>query len=148
MAEFAVAKFCATSPLYEVLTRGDDKEAQAAKDEADAERLRLAEFEDRAVAGEIGAETFARVSARIEARIAELDRKAHELSAPPALRGLESSAATEEERFADILGRFRAMPVPAQRAVIKSIFSPVLYPASGSPADMARFRMPLAPGLL
>src|SRR6201989_3010693 len=48
-ATSAVVRFCAQSPLYEVLTRGDDKESQAARDEAGAERERLAAFEAQAV---------------------------------------------------------------------------------------------------
>lgn len=145
MATYAVVRWCSSSPFYELITRADDKEAQAARDEAAAERDRVAEFEEQAISGEISAQSFARISARIEARAAELDRRAEELSAPPALRDLMSSAATQEERFADISARWCDMPLTAQRGLIADIFAPVLYPAGGNPQDMSRFTMPLNP---
>ena len=145
MATVAVVGFCSGSPLYEVLTRGDDREAQAAKDEAEAERERLADFEEQAVSGQLSAESFARIARGIEARIAELEARARELSSPPALRDLVSDAATEEERWKDIHQRWLDMPLTARRAVITTIFAPVLYPANGNPADRGRFRLPLNP---
>jgi hypothetical protein len=143
MATVAVTGFCAGSPLYEVLTRADDREAQAARDEAEAEASRLAEFEAQAVSGALSADSFARIARGIERRIAELEERARELSAPPALRELVSNAATGEERQADIYARWTGMSIPARRSVISAIFAPVLYPANGNPADQNRFRMPL-----
>ena len=140
MATVGVVGFCAKSPVYELLTRAGDKEAQAAKDEAEAERDRLQGFEAQAVAGTISADTFARIARGIEARITELEARARELAAPPALRDLVSAAATQEERQEDIYRRWLAMPVTAQRAVIAGIFAPVLYP--GDPMDRNRFKMP------
>jgi site-specific DNA recombinase len=58
LATVGVVGFCAQSPVYELLTRAGDKEAQAAKDEADAERDRLAGFEAQAVAGTISADSL------------------------------------------------------------------------------------------
>jgi site-specific DNA recombinase len=144
MAAFAVVKFCASSPLYEILTRGDDREAQAAKDEAKAERDRLAGFEAQAISGALSAESFARIASGIERRVSELEAQARELSAPPALRELASSEASPEARSADILERWRGMPVTTRRSVIASIFAPVLYPANGSPTDRSRFKLPLS----
>jgi DNA invertase Pin-like site-specific DNA recombinase len=143
MATVAVTGFCAGSPLYEVLTRADDREAQAARDEAAAERERLAEFESQAVSGALSADSFARIARGIERRIAVLDKRARELSAPPALRELTTDAATPEERWADIYARFCSMPLTARRSVIAAIFAPVLYPAGGNPSDRSRFKMPL-----
>jgi site-specific DNA recombinase len=145
MATVGVVGFCSTSPLYEVLTRADDKEAQAARAEAQAERDKLAEFEEQAISGAISAASFARISARLEAQITELEARATELSAPPALRDLVSSAATQEERWEDIHARWRDMPLTAKRGVVSAIFAPVLYPANGDPSDRSRFRMPLDP---
>ena len=73
LATVGVVMFCAKSPLYEVLTRGDDREAQAAKDEADAERERLAAFESRRPSpAKISAESYAQHRGRYrEARINE-----------------------------------------------------------------------------
>lgn len=143
MATVGVVGFCAKSPVYEVLTRVGDKEAQAAKDEAQAERDRLAGFEAQAVTGTISADSFARIASGIEQRITELEARARELAAPPALRDLVSAAATQEERWEDIYRRWLAMPVSAQRAVIAGIFAPVLYPvADGDPMDRNRFKMP------
>jgi site-specific DNA recombinase len=143
MATVAVVGWCAESPLFEMLTRGDDREAQAAKDEAAAERERLAEFETQAVSGAISAESFARIARGIERRIAELEARIRDLSAPPALRELVSSKATKEERWEEIYGRWVAMPLTARRAVISAIFAPVLFPVGdGDPQDRSRFKMP------
>jgi site-specific DNA recombinase len=143
MATVGVVGFCAKSPVYDVLTRAGDKEAQAAKDEAQAERDRLAGFEAQAISGQVSADSFARIARGIEARIAELEARARELAAPPVLRDLVSSAATQEERWEDIYQRWLAMPVTAQRAVIAGIFAPVLYPVGdGDPMDRNRFKMP------
>jgi site-specific DNA recombinase len=147
LATYAVIRFCSESPLFEMLTRGDDKEARAAKDEAQAERDRLAGFEAQAIDGRMSAESFARIARGIERRIATLEARARELSSPPALRELVSSEATGEERFNDILARWRDMPVSARRSVVTSIFAPVLYPAGGNPGDSSRFKMPLNPQL-
>jgi hypothetical protein len=149
MATVGVVGFCAKSPVYELLTRTGDKEAQAARDEADAERERLAGFEAQAIDGRISADSYARIARGIEARITELDARARELAAPPALRDLVSAAATQEERWEDIYQRWLAMPVTAQRAIISAIFAPVLYPvADGDPMDRNRFKMPARPELL
>jgi DNA invertase Pin-like site-specific DNA recombinase len=147
MATVAVVGVCSVSPLYESLTRADSREAQAAQDEADAERERLAGFEAQAISGAIGAESYARIASGIERRIAELEARARELSVPPALRELASSKATQEERWADIYERWCTMPQTARRAVISAIFAPVLYPANGNPSARSRFKMPLSKDL-
>ena len=150
LATVGVVGFCAQSPLFELLTRTDDREAQSAREEAEAERDRLAEFEDKAASGDISAPSFARIAAKIEARIAELEARALELSVPPALRDLASSAATKEERWADIYRRWTDMPLSTRRSVIKAIFSPVLdsVPRGGDALDPNRFRMPPNPAIL
>ena len=147
MATVGVVGFCSESPLYEMLTRGDDSEARAAQDEADAERERLAGFEEHAISGRISVESYARIASGIEKRIAELEARAQELSAPPALRDLVSSKATREERWEDIYERWCAMPLTAQRAVLSTIFAPVLHPANGNPSDRSRFKMPINPDI-
>lgn len=150
MATVGVVGFCAKSPIYEVLTRGEDQEAQAARDEADAERERLAGFESQAISGQISAESFARIAGGIETRIAELEARARELSAPPALRDLVSTAGdvSREERWDEIHSRWLDMPLTARRSVISTIFAPVLYPANGNPLDRSRFKMPANPALM
>ena len=148
MATVAVVRWCSESPLYEMLTRAGNQEAQAARDEAQAERDRLADFEAQAVSGKIGPDSFARIAAGIEKRINELEARARELSAPPALRGLVSDKASPEERWEDINSRWNGMPLTAQRSVISTIFAPVLYPANGNPADRNRFQMSLNPGIM
>jgi hypothetical protein len=147
MATVAVVGVCSVSPLYESLTRADSREAQAAQDEADAERERLAGFETQAISGAISAESYARIASGIERRIAELEARARELSVPPALRELASSKATQEERWTDIYERWCTMPQTARRAVISAIFAPVLYPANGNPSARSRFKMPLSQNL-
>lgn len=147
MATFAIVKFCSSSPLYDILTRGDDREAQSARDEADAERDRLAGYEQQAIDGRIGADSFSRIASGIEKRINELEQRVRELSAPPVLRDLVSAKATEAERFTDIMERWLAMPLTAKRSVISAIFAPVLYPANGTPESRSRFKMPLSAAL-
>lgn len=147
MATVAVVGFCAKSPLYEILTRTGDEEAQAARGEAQAERDRLASYEEQAISGKISAESFARIASRIQDHITELDNRAVELATPPALRDLVSSKATQEERWEDIHERWLDMPLTARRSVISAIFAPVLYPSNGNPSDSSRFKMPLNPGL-
>ena len=149
MATVGVVGFFSRSPLYEVLTRAGSQEAQAARDEADAERTRLAEFEEQAVSGRISAESYARIAGGIETRIAELEEMARSLSAPPALRDLVDgvSGASREERWDDIHARWTGMPLTARRAVISAFFAPVLYPANGNPADRSRFKIPINPAI-
>jgi hypothetical protein len=149
MATVGVVGFCARSPMYEILTRTGDKEAQAAKDEEQAERDRMAGFEAQAISGTISAESYARIARGIEARITELEARARELAVPPALRDLASAAATQEERWEDIYARWLAMPVSARRAVLAGIFAPTLDPVGdGAPDDRNRFRMPARPELM
>lgn len=145
MATVGVVGFCAQSPLYEILTRGDDREASAARDEAAAARSRLADLEDQAVSGAISAGSFARMAARLEADIAELEARAEAASVPPALRDLVTGASAEPEaRWNDIHRRWKAMPLAARRDVIRTFFAPVLdaIPRGGNPLDRDRFRMP------
>lgn len=145
LATVGVVMFCAKTPVYETLTADADRESQAARDEADSERERLADFEDKAVAGEISAESFARIARKIEQNIARLEARAEELAVPPALRDLVSGASTDQEtRWKDILDRWNGMPLAAQREVIRAFFAPVLdaIPRGGNPLDRHRFRMP------
>jgi site-specific DNA recombinase len=150
LAIVGAALFCSQSPLFEMLTRSDGAEARTARAEAAAERARLAEFEEQAASGAISAASFARIASGIESRIAELEERATRLSTPPPLRDLMTgvSAATPEERFAEILTRLKDMPLTSLRAVVRAAFAPVLYPAGADPRDPARFKMPPATSLL
>ena len=149
MATVAVVGFFSLSPFYEVLTRAGSQEAQAAKDEAEAERTRLRDFEEQAISGQIGAESFARIASGIGARITLLDERARELATPPALRELVDgvSGASREERWDEIHARWTGMPLTARRAVISAFFAPVLHPANGNPAGRSRFKMPINPDI-
>jgi DNA invertase Pin-like site-specific DNA recombinase len=150
LATVAVVGFCAQTPMYELLTREEDSEAQAARNEAAGERARLAGFEEQAISGKISASSFTRIASGIESRIAELEERATKLSTPPPLRDLMAgvSGATREERHAEILRRWDAMALTSQRAVVRAMFAPVLHPAGRNPSDPARFKCPPAPGLL
>jgi len=151
-----VVGFCAQSPLYELLTRGDDQEASTARAEAAAERDRLADFEERAISGAISAGAYARIASGIEARIAELEEQARKLSTPAPLRDLmaDVSGATPEERYAEIHERWKGMELASQRSVIRAIFAPALDVPPGprtharfNATNPARFRMPLSASL-
>lgn len=146
MATVAVVGVFSSPALYQAVTRTDDREAQAARDEAEAEAARLADFEEQAVAGEISAASFARIAKRIEARITELEAHARDLAVPPAIRDLvgDSTAARQE----DIYDRWLAMPLSGKRKVIATMFTPVLCPAghSGTIPVRDRFSMRLRTG--
>jgi site-specific DNA recombinase len=145
LATLAVVRWCAHPAAYEAITGSDDRESLAAADEAEAERQRLAGYEADAIDGKISAPSFARIAAGIEARIAELDKRATELSVPPALRDLLAAPGSQANREQDIYERWLGMPVAAQRKVIAALGAPVLRPvgSSGNALDPFRFDMGL-----
>jgi DNA invertase Pin-like site-specific DNA recombinase len=120
----AVIALCSQPSVYQGITETDDREAQAARDEAQSERARLETFEAQAVAGTLSASSFAKIAAGIETRVAELEARAEQLAAPPALRDLVST-----DREADIRERWEGMPIPARRNVVRELYLPRLGPA-------------------
>jgi len=157
LATVGVVGFCAQSPLFELLTRDEDQAAQAARQEATAERARLQGFEEQAISGKISVASFARIAEGIEKRIAELEHQATQLAAPPSLRELLDGIeflTIPRERQAEILERWRRMELPAKRDVIRKIFAPALDVPPGprtharfNATNPARFRMPLSASL-
>ena len=144
----AVIRWASRPGVFEALTGGDDAEAVAARGEADAERERLAGFEERAIAGAISDASFARIAAGIEANIAELEQRAEMASAPPALRdliasgaNLDTSGLTLEQREAELLKRWKPMPVAVKRSIVATIARPTLAPAGRDAADPFRVAM-------
>jgi DNA invertase Pin-like site-specific DNA recombinase len=132
----AIVRWCARPGVYEAITGGDDREAVAAREEAAAERARLADFEAQAVAGSIRPESFARIAAGIEGRIAELEQRATHLTAPPALRDLLAATprdAGREAREADIADRWAEMPLASRRHVVSVLAKPTLRPSGRKP---------------
>jgi site-specific DNA recombinase len=135
----AVIAWCSRPGVYEAITGTDDAAALAARDEASAERARLADFEQQAVDKKISPASFARIAAGIEATIARLDSQASALSTPPALRDLLGE--TRESRQEDIRDRWNGMTIDAQRRVVRAIFELRLRPLSetgGELCDPAR----------
>jgi site-specific DNA recombinase len=138
---------CIKPGVYEGITRTDDSEARAARDEADAERARLAGFERKAIAGLISDESFARIAGGIEARIAELTDRAEQSAVPTALRELLSSAGERselEEREHVISTLWDKMSVSARRHVIMGVVKEMtLLPATSHSAalDPARIHL-------
>ena len=122
----AVIGWCSRPGMYEAITGTDDAAALAARDEASAERARLADFEGAAVAGTISAGVFARIAAGIEATIARLDSQASALSTPPVLRDLLGADGAAREQ--DIRDRWSEMAIDAQRRVVRAIFTLRLRP--------------------
>ena len=118
-----VMRWCAEPGRYEQLAGRDDTAAQAARDEAAAERGRLDQFEADAIAGRISAASFARIAAGIEARIAELDERARELATSPALAGFWSRSPQHETAYRrlDFLGRWEEMAISARRSVVAAL---------------------------
>jgi DNA invertase Pin-like site-specific DNA recombinase len=116
----------------------DDEQAtaaQAARDEARAERARLASFEAAAVAGDLSAASFTRIASGIEERIAALETKATEATPLPALAELVGDArlwrvdpAKEADRRFDMLERWERMPLAAQRKAISAVCAVSLCP--------------------
>ena len=94
---------------------GDDSEAAAARDEAEAERARLEGFEADAIAGRISSASFARIAAGVEARIAELDQRAQRGTHP----GRE--LLTKGSRADDVRRVWRGMPLTAKRSVVRAL---------------------------
>jgi site-specific DNA recombinase len=124
---------CSHPILYKFITGEEDQEAQSVRDEAQAERDRLADFEEQAITGEISAASFARIAKRIEARIAELDTRAQQLSVPPALRDLVGAPVPDRAlREKAIAKRWAGMPVTAQRHVVATLCAPRLRPVGDS----------------
>ena len=112
----AVIRWAARPGMYEIIMRRDDSDAVAARDEADAERARLAGFEQDAIAGRISSSSFARISAGIESRIAELDERTR-ASGHPALRELLSQG----HRIDNVRAVWYGMPLTAQRHVVSAL---------------------------
>lgn len=137
----AVVHVCGLPGVYAGITEGEDKEALAAQAEADAERNRLAQFESDAISGAISSDSFARISAGIEARIAELEARAEQATQVPELRAL--LADSREAREEDILARWEDMPIPARRRVVQKLFAPTLAPTpvSGNYLDIHRVKL-------
>jgi site-specific DNA recombinase len=108
---------------HEELAGRDDVAAQAARDEAKAERARLAGFEEDAIAGRISSASFARIAAGIEAHVAELDERAKQLTVPAALSGFWSRSPRHEMAYRqlDFLDWWGGMPVSARRSVVAAL---------------------------
>lgn len=136
----AVIDVCASPALYRLLTARNDEEAQAARDEAENERARLDAFEQQAIAGDITADSFARIARGIEAKIAELEERARSLSVPPDLRDLLGVPVPGQEvRKRDIRARWGAMSITSKRAVVRALFAPTLKPTGrGGMEDLRR----------
>jgi site-specific DNA recombinase len=112
----AVMKWAAKPGVYEAVMRRDDTDAGAARAEADAERARLAAFEEDAIAGRISSASFARIAAGIEAHIAELDERT-QAGGHPALGELFAAGSNLET----IRGVWAGMPLTARRHVISAL---------------------------
>jgi site-specific DNA recombinase len=111
-----IVAWVARPHMYGVVMGRDDSEAVAARAEADAERQRLAAFEDDAIAGRISSASFARIAAGIEARVAELEMRTRQ-SGHPALRELLSRG----ERKEHVRACWDGMPLTARRDVVRTL---------------------------
>jgi DNA invertase Pin-like site-specific DNA recombinase len=112
----AVIKWASKPGVYEAIMRGNDSEVAAARDEASAERTRLGQFEDDAIAGRISAASFARIAAGIETRIAELEARTRQ-AGHPALRGLFAY----RNRAGNVRLCWNGMPLTARRHVVSAL---------------------------
>lgn len=120
--------YLADPERYAAFTVGDDNEARALRDEAAAEQARLADLESQMVAGNISVQSFARVSAGIEAHIAELVERAQTASCPPAVGSLYSRLSAGAVRRGELLSRWEDMSVAARRALVTEVCAPVVHP--------------------
>jgi DNA invertase Pin-like site-specific DNA recombinase len=134
----AVVRWCAQPHAYAEITKGSDRDAVAAADEATAERQRLATFTAQAIAGTLTATAYARIATGIEARIAELEARAAQRGAPAELRALAGERGARE---ADIAARWLAMPTAARRSVIRKIAAPTLAPTGRGGALLSPHRV-------
>jgi site-specific DNA recombinase len=132
----AIVRYCARPEIFAVLTATDDAESVSARGEAQSERDRLAGFEAQAVAGEISAESFAKIARGIEARITELETRAESAGVSPALRDLLRGAETAaDDREAVIRAMWETMPLAARRRVVRTLADVTLAPAGEHAAD-------------
>jgi hypothetical protein len=132
---------------YERYVRESDAEASAIRNEAQSERNRLEGFRQKAVDGKIDSDDYAIIASGIRENIAELERRASEISVSPALRGLVGSLAEwvsrnpDHEpayRYLSVYADWEGMALAAQRAAIAAVVVPVLHRAGTNRLDPAR----------
>jgi site-specific DNA recombinase len=112
-----IVAYCLKAGRYQAIMTGSDRDAAAARDEAESERSRLAGFETDAIAGRISSDSFARVAAGIEARIADLEAKAKASDSPPALQDLLKRG----KQAHHIRAVWADMPLAARRRVLSAL---------------------------
>lgn len=117
----------------------DDGAAVAARTEANALRLRLAEWRDSAAHGETTPATMAHIETELAGQIRDADRRAVQASTPAVLRDVLSGARYPEF----IRARLAALPAPAQREIIGTLLSVRVARAArrlapGEPLDVDR----------
>ncbi|MER6249849.1 recombinase family protein [Streptomyces sp. NPDC001584] len=115
-----------SSPDFIKAYTAGDKELQEkiAEAEADAELLntRLVEFRDKAIAGELSADSFAAIEAGLAPKIAEAEKVAATLRTPDVVKDLVAPSREEVE------GAWKRLTLPQQRLVIESLLDIKLHP--------------------
>jgi len=117
----AVVAFMSRPDAYADLRQAgadDDREALAARAQSETLRARLDEWRRSAAHGETTPSSLAVIEADLSAQIREADSRARRASLPPAVRELLAPAE-------DVLGRWLALPVPARRTVIRTLFAEI-----------------------
>jgi len=131
----AVIRWASRPGVYEAIMLPDDREAAAARDEIASERARLAEFEQSAIAGKISPDSFARIAAGIEARVAEIDKALADSARSPAFGDLLAAGNRED----NVRACWEGMPLTARRRVVRALVAPPgwlrLEPVNGRAAD-------------
>lgn len=106
------------------LGTGDDREADAARDEAARLEARLAKWRLSAARDETSPETMATIEAELVPLIKAAEQRAQRVSLPPALRDLLGPGEDVEARWADAT-------LPARRAALAALFEIRFVPTPG-----------------
>jgi DNA invertase Pin-like site-specific DNA recombinase len=121
----AVKRRCAKPDIYSSLTAGSDEKVMAARAEAARLRAELDEWAD----SDISARAYAIREAKLLPLIQAADKRATELSVPPALRDLFTPGA-------DIDACWDAMHVAARREAVRLLFPDLrLMPGTGPASE-------------
>jgi hypothetical protein len=111
--------------LYESIMLGDNRDGTLVRDQLAAERAKLDQFREQAIAGSISAPSFASIAAGIEARISELETELERLEhrRPTALSDLLVEGRAEE----NVRGCWNGMPILSRRRVVAAMVAPPGY---------------------
>ncbi|GAA1176202.1 recombinase family protein [Streptomyces rhizosphaericus] len=115
------------SPAFvEAYTKGDEElQKKIADAEAEAKLLkgRLKEFRDKAIAGELSADSLAAIESGLMPKINEAEKTAKALRAPDVVADLAGAASREE-----VEGAWEQLTIAQKRLIVESLLEVTLHP--------------------